>query len=84
MNWYSFLSFEVWEAQLPPDLQKQISDALDRSERSPESRVSLFRASRAELEHGILEHDPYHGKRIGDNSWALDKGIALPKGWWRD
>lgn len=83
-NWYSLMSFEVWEAHLPAAVAKQVYDALDQPPASPKAKASLFRASRSELEHGILEHEPFRGRRLGDNAWALDKGIPLPATWWRE
>lgn len=92
-NWYSLLSWEVWQAEVSESLKTRISAAIREADSKTGQRPQhpeagdperLFLASREELRRAQLNQGRQTGMRLGDNVWALDRALPLPKGWWRE
>lgn len=75
-QWYSLLSFEVWEAQIDQDLEQAI---LELSRRSSDIPGGIVLATLDDLRKQRMPN----GTILGDNVWCLDNSIPLPKGFWR-
>ncbi len=92
-DWYSLLSWEVWQVELGEALRTKIANAIGDADSKAGQRtqpldsgdpVRLWLASRDELRRAQLNQGRLTGMRLGDNVWALDRSLPLPKGWWRE
>jgi len=83
-QWYSLLNYDVWEAHPEPALTEAVEGLISLAESADaETNGLLFRATRSELIAGRLARGRFKGTILGDNSWALDRGVPIPRGWWR-